>query len=173
MNAFDESKVRRATDGKFAHKTHAEADGLSLRPQQETVWSTQNYDWEDVFSEDYAKDDLEWALGELNNYDPEHEGYLLVATANSRYGSIGLPGSGNGYKVAEKLPDALHAIGDLESIAKDTDGTMVIETANHDFTQKIKVYPLSQDEYDEARDADWYTQNEIAHNLDTPPLSFE
>ena len=26
MNNFEESKVRRATDGKFAHKPHAEAE---------------------------------------------------------------------------------------------------------------------------------------------------
>ena len=32
MNSFDESKVRRSTDGKFANKTHAEADNVVLAP---------------------------------------------------------------------------------------------------------------------------------------------
>ena len=64
-------------------------------------------------------------------------------------------------------------MGNLESLMEDVDSTMSIETANHDFAQKIKVCPLSQDAYNEARDADRYTRNEIANNLVTPPPSFE
>ena len=33
MSQFDESKHNRATDGKFAHKPHSEADGVSLTPK--------------------------------------------------------------------------------------------------------------------------------------------
>ena len=70
MNTFDESKVRRAADGKFAHKTHAEASGLPLLPHIGMVWSPQSYGWEDGFYEDYEEYDLEWALGELDDYLP-------------------------------------------------------------------------------------------------------
>ena len=35
MNSFDESKVRRSTDGKFAHKSHAEGDvSLKYEPKR-------------------------------------------------------------------------------------------------------------------------------------------
>ena len=37
MSQFDESKHNRATDGKFANKPHAEADGISLTTQTPTL----------------------------------------------------------------------------------------------------------------------------------------
>ena len=47
INNFDESKVRRATDGKFANKTHAEADNVVLASataeQPRTVLEVNHY----------------------------------------------------------------------------------------------------------------------------------
>ena len=38
MTVFDESKIRRSVDGKFAHKTHTEAD-IGLGAEDDEDWS--------------------------------------------------------------------------------------------------------------------------------------
>ena len=77
MNTFDESKIRRATDFKFAHKTHAEAN-IEFLPQKidlaiEDKWDELQeeidpdiYKLDDIHSE-WVKDPTEENLGRLLN----------------------------------------------------------------------------------------------------------
>ena len=172
MSQFDESKHNRHSDGKFANKPHSEAPDVNLqtlrRPTRTERWSVDDYEWD---TEHEAADDLEATLSQLSGYDADHKGYLMAAQASSRYGSIGLPGKGTGYKVTDtNLLNTLQGLGDLQAVTEAEDGALVVETANHDYTQTITVYPIPTGDHDGLADADWGELEEATRTL--TPMSF-
>lgn len=148
---------------------NASTDGLD----SSVLWTADNYDWSTFSATDEAEWDIGQVLKDLRNYDPNHEGYLMVATPSSHYGSIGLPGAGNGYKIARRLDDAIINTSDLERVTKGDDGELVLETANHDFAQRIVVYRLNSREYNSLYDAPWQNTDDFAKNLTKKPLTFK
>lgn len=142
-----------------------------------TVWSVDDFDWDNPYALDDADYAMESLLSDLRYYNPDREGYLMVATPSSpRYGwqgLIGIGGGGKGYNVVGNLKDGLMKMSDLKEVKKDKDGTMIVETSNHDFMQKIVVYRLTDREYDKLYNSDWDYQNDFAEEIEKKPLSFK